>query len=399
MGTYVRKASASQIQKWLKCPRSWYYRYVERVPEPPSIYLIRGVLLHDVIEQLHRAGIRDLNATKHNYEDPIREFARELFDKRLHVSRDYFGKPRPSSHEELVSLYQGDMTKVNTAVEDAWKMFETYIDKCLIDLRQFMDKHDNLSKSWNNFTPYQNEFKINLDNFQGFIDQVFKTGSEIVISDLKTSTLHPGQKVDSDFYRPAGLSCLNPEYTLQLLLYFWGYYKMTGVQADWLGLTFLKHSHELVIPTQFMDKDKVLDEMEYLVNTFMLETESNNIEDYPMNINDTVQIYDKYKLENIFCTCKLAKFADRDYCPYSDLCDKYIDDSGFTMDSPEDSSDSTVILTFKEDGSTAQLAGWLAKKKGMNGSEITVETIRETAKAILVKFDEKEEWIPKSMLK
>lgn len=46
------KASASQIIKWLKCPRAWALRYVEKYMSQ-NLYIYAGTFIHSFIENLY----------------------------------------------------------------------------------------------------------------------------------------------------------------------------------------------------------------------------------------------------------------------------------------------------------------------------------------------------------
>lgn len=43
--------SYSSISTWLICPRSWKYKYIEKVPTPTSASLIFGSAIHDAVEK------------------------------------------------------------------------------------------------------------------------------------------------------------------------------------------------------------------------------------------------------------------------------------------------------------------------------------------------------------
>ena len=51
--------SYSSISTWLMCPRSWRYRYVDKVPAPKSPALVFGSAFHDAVE----AHVRDQDDT------------------------------------------------------------------------------------------------------------------------------------------------------------------------------------------------------------------------------------------------------------------------------------------------------------------------------------------------
>lgn len=46
----------SKLGKFVSCPLSFRYAYIERLPEPPTTYQLRGTLLHRVLQQLFGEG-------------------------------------------------------------------------------------------------------------------------------------------------------------------------------------------------------------------------------------------------------------------------------------------------------------------------------------------------------
>ena len=47
----IRRLTWSMMDKWLRCKRMWYYRYVGQVDTPPSMPLLFGTLMHDLFQQ------------------------------------------------------------------------------------------------------------------------------------------------------------------------------------------------------------------------------------------------------------------------------------------------------------------------------------------------------------
>ena len=102
------KASASQIIKWLKCPRAWALRYNEKIYEPKSIHLFRGTFIHTYIENLHNISLREQGINKNNYETKLPEIAYNLFVKQLDEQTNNFGTLGETYREQLNELFSGD---------------------------------------------------------------------------------------------------------------------------------------------------------------------------------------------------------------------------------------------------------------------------------------------------
>jgi len=61
--------SYSSISMWLTCPRSWKYKYIEKIPTPTSPALVFGSAVHDTVEEYvgeteHRYSLSELWPSK-----------------------------------------------------------------------------------------------------------------------------------------------------------------------------------------------------------------------------------------------------------------------------------------------------------------------------------------------
>ncbi len=68
--------SPSSINLYILCPRKYYYRYIENIVPPEDIFLIRGKIVHKVLEDIF-----NINEISDNYEFELKIIAIELFDK------------------------------------------------------------------------------------------------------------------------------------------------------------------------------------------------------------------------------------------------------------------------------------------------------------------------------
>lgn len=412
----------------MKCPRNYFYRYklpailraavgelldqfgmlfsVDRndmndsdyrlrmlalIKEPPSIHLIRGSFAHLVIEELSEMMPRASGFNKNNYMQRIPELAWDLFEEIYERPGEYFGKVKPSVHEDLLELFENDEDAVQCAKDETWLQISNYIDKYLVNLQMMTAKSGDFSKSYKSCKPKFTEFEIDLENFTGFIDQVFQIGNMTVLADLKTSKLKVGKVPDADFYTPLGLSGIEADYELQLFAYLWAYHKITGKKADYLSLNYLAYGCETAIPTKYLDMEEITAMMESMVAQFMEQTESTDIEDYPMNVDGSLQILPQYDLENAFCTCNGARFAGRNWCPYDHLCNVAIGE-------PEPEPD-FITINIANSFEVYTMPYWLCKAKGITDTELTVTVDKKSEKAMLVKYNGDESaWLPLSQL-
>ena len=44
--------SPSKINTFLQCPRNFYHRYIEKLPDKLTLHLFRGTIVHDILERI-----------------------------------------------------------------------------------------------------------------------------------------------------------------------------------------------------------------------------------------------------------------------------------------------------------------------------------------------------------
>jgi hypothetical protein len=382
---------------------------VEKVYEPKSIHLYRGTFIHSFIETLHNISLREQGINKNNFETKLEEVAQAQFTRMIDEPTNNFGNPGPTFRQQLVELFGDDEQAIDEALEDTAEMLNVYIQKKLIDLRVWTKKYNSFAKAWNASKPKFKEFPIKLDNFMGSIDEVYEIDGEIVISDLKSSTLATGRDPNSDRYMQRGMTGLNKEYILQLFLYAWAYHKQTGIMPDWLSLNYIKHGHEVLVPFKFMDRKAICDRMEVLVNEFLEATKSKDVNDYPCNACNNLKVSSGFSLENNFCSAPGTRFAGRGFCFYDTMCEAHGNIEEFTVRNDKGDATHHGIYILKEIESPLgeiivteelhMLSAWLFDKKNIPISG-SVKFVKETEKALLVEGENAAGvWIPKSQIK
>src|SRR3989338_6780202 len=56
-----RMQSPSSINTYKQCPRKYFYQYILKLPTKPSICLIRGSIVHEVLEKFFDLDIASLD--------------------------------------------------------------------------------------------------------------------------------------------------------------------------------------------------------------------------------------------------------------------------------------------------------------------------------------------------
>ena len=71
----LQHLSASSVKTYQMCPRKWRYRYVDRLPEPPSAAMARGTLVHETVERYWRNEYGKAEPGLHRYVAAYRKMA------------------------------------------------------------------------------------------------------------------------------------------------------------------------------------------------------------------------------------------------------------------------------------------------------------------------------------
>jgi hypothetical protein len=292
--SYTRKSSASQINMYNACPFKWYLRYKKGIKEPPSLPLVKGSMLHSIIEEFYKLDPKNCGITLRNYKVEFPNYSMQVFDKVLTMPRTYFGKSIPTYDEELRSLCKDDFEYAKEII-DVKNIVRNYMQLFLMQFEQYARKSEYFNIAWYTARIKFSELELNTDNFQGFADSIIEKDGRLIINDWKTSG-----------YYKLGYS---DEYYTQLKLYAGIYGKLHGDIPDYGCITFVRYGIQCLYP---IDKDTIVEEADRIISEFMYKTESDDENDYKRN-------YD-YQ----FCTCMKSKNKDKNWCFYQSICNEVI---------------------------------------------------------------------------
>ncbi|MBU0471094.1 MAG: PD-(D/E)XK nuclease family protein [Nanoarchaeota archaeon] len=239
----VRVESPSSINTYKQCPRKYYYHYIEELPTTPSIHLIRGKIVHEVLENFYEID------SKINSEDALRLHLFWLLEKTW-----------SEHYSELLELNM-DERKLKSYYDESKMMLQNWFSRFKKKLRVQLKNGSTFKKAVKHLTPIR-EMEFTSDNFKvrGFMDVVFERGDNTVILDYKTS-----KKSD-----------ITKEYRLQLGIYALLYEEEKGKRPDLVGIDFLKYS-EILISVD----DKLVEEAKKEIKYMHTKTITNNKHDYP----------------------------------------------------------------------------------------------------------------------
>lgn len=229
-----RILSPTAINTYLSCPRKFYLRYIKRLRTKPSIYLIRGSIVHKALHEFHKnfpgpqAGI-SLSKIR---EELLNRFNKE-WNKAGH-SLDCLGLPEPQ-----IASFRNESALM------------------LINFSQWFYKNNLAS-------PELSEARIISKNLglMGIIDAIHIRNDKVVLVDYKTSRR---AEITDDIQRQAALYAL---------LYQDRYRKA----PDQIWIHFLKFPGD---PLPVHVDEPLLAYAKILVDSIRKDTRSQDEHDYP----------------------------------------------------------------------------------------------------------------------
>lgn len=264
--TFARIQSPSSINTHKQCPRKYYYLYIEKIPGKPSIHLIRGKVVHSVLEHFFKIDV--LKVPEENFMFVLKIFINDMLEQFWKHSENEFNSltlTRPQM--EFYHIETKDM--VNN-----W--YANFLRKLAVEMKEY-----SLPSSFKRLTPQAEvEYKSPTYGVRGFIDAIHEKDGHVVLMDYKTSKT----------------AKISQEYRLQLALYALMYQETHNRLPDKVGIDFLKFGE------QHLDVD------EELVNLAKCESEL-------IHINTATTRKEKYSMK----PGPLCKFSTGQ-CDYYGKC-------------------------------------------------------------------------------
>ncbi len=241
----MRMHSASSINTFLQCPRKYFYRYILRLPSRPSIHLVRGSLVHEVLDRFF-----DLSPQEDD-EQALTAEIRRLFSE---AWQEHLPEIEGLCDEEQQAFYR----------EESARMIDNWLAITLRHIRALAEKKGiAFPEAFSRFRPkretYYRSAKMPV---HGYIDAIHTFDEKVRIIDYKTSK-------SSEF---------KDEYKLQLGIYTLLYQEKHGKAPDEVGLFFLKDDAFLIRP----DETLVVNALEK-INMVRAGTESEDMDLYPQH--------------------------------------------------------------------------------------------------------------------
>jgi len=229
-----RILSPTAINTYIACPRKFYLRYIKRLRSKPSIYLIRGSIVHKVIHDFH------LNFEKGDPKASLGRIEKALIDsfmmkwEQARASIDSLGLP-----EQWIQCHFFDT--IAMLKNFAWWYRENGEPK---------------------ITSSEIRLVSESLNIMGIIDAVYDSREGAILVDYKTS-----KKIE-----------ITPDITRQGALYALLYKELYGKEPAVIRIHFLASRDE---PAAIFVDDHLLNYAQLLIDTVFEKTQSMKEDDYP----------------------------------------------------------------------------------------------------------------------
>ena len=244
--TMKRVQSPSSINTYFQCPRKYFYIYNLKMATSPSIYLVRGIVVHKVLENFFKIPPKTFTP---DYQTNFQILILNLLKKYWTESLDF--DKLAINEEEITMFYQESQIMLINWINQ----FKNRLENLISHGNSFID-------SFKRLTP-KTEIKYIDEELmvQGFIDAIEEIDGKIRLMDYKTS---------KNAY-------INDAYKTQLAIYALLYERKHGKRPDSVGIYFLKDTeHVLEVD------DELIKHALFMVEQIHMCTDGlDNISDYP----------------------------------------------------------------------------------------------------------------------
>jgi len=247
--------SPSSIATYLDCNRKYYNRYCLGIDDSFRFALIRGSMVHKVVEDFFYLKASDFQPDENDdYEMSFCVEMEKIFDRRW-------------NEKQMRAVCDKEDMDYDTAKMESLESVLTFARIQWFNIRGGYRKMKNFARSWFFLKPKFSERKLKCESLhlRGVVDAIIDLNDELYIMDYKTSNI---------FKLP-----FSEEYKRQLTMYSLMMRETEGEHIYHVGNWFLKYGIQALYEITEDDIDKC----KALVEDVYAKTRSIDVNDYPCN--------------------------------------------------------------------------------------------------------------------
>lgn len=238
--------SPSKINTYFKCPRDFFYTYVEKRKAEPNIHLVKGSVVHKVLENFYL-----------KYNDKPKKLLSELFKK-------FWNR-----YKKMIDYIDMTPKEVKAHKKDALTMIMNFYEVHNRKMQGVIiqGKAENEQHAFYLTKPKFSELYVKDDDLKvrGYIDRIHTDyNGMITLADYKTSSRY-------------GVG-LGEDYKRQLSIYALLYNNQEKKMADFVSVIFLRYGEEVLLEVTPTLLKYARDTIDYVWG----KTRSAAIKDYPL---------------------------------------------------------------------------------------------------------------------
>ena len=212
------RLSPSKINCFLKCPRQFYYKYIEKLPDQLTLRLFRGTIVHEILEDIFEKEFK--YPSRWRNAEP-QEWAVLEFNKKWKACK-----------KKMPWLWKNPDIDGDRMERETIDLLVNFCHRVEKKLHELMDWGVARSKdmAFKQLKPTFSEMRVHNKKYKimGIIDVIKKDfEGNISIVDYKTSKRY-GNWLPDDYYR-------------QLIIYALLYQEETGLTPKFAGIDWLRY--------------------------------------------------------------------------------------------------------------------------------------------------------------
>ena len=218
------RLSPSKINLFLQCPRAFYYKYIEKLPDKLTLHLFRGTIVHNILEDIFEQKFKSPTLWRDGepQEWAILQFRKQWAERK----------------EKMPWLFKDPNIDADVMEKETMQLLINFCGKVEKKLEELVDW--GVAKSpWmalNQLKPRFSEQRLHnkKHKIMGIVDCVVQDFEKnISIVDYKTSKRY-GHWLPDDYYR-------------QLIIYAFLYYNDTGIMPQFAGIDWLRYDESYFV--------------------------------------------------------------------------------------------------------------------------------------------------------